>query len=89
MQKVQPIQARNDDMQKMHDQAASQLTRPRNAIERETRLAAMENAVWSQGMEGVSFTPAMRDRQRRFALGQLGMDALLAEALEEARTETT
>jgi len=89
MQKVKPIQARNDDMQKMHDQAPSQLPSPRNAIERETRLAAMENAIWSQGMEGIAFTPAMRDRQRRFALGQLSEQALLAEALAEARTETT
>lgn len=76
-------------MPKMHDQAPSQLPPPRNAIERETRLAAMENAIWSQGMEGIAFTPAMRDRQRRFALGQLGMDALLADALAEARNGAT
>ncbi len=76
-------------MPKMHDQAPSQLPPPRNAIERETRLAAMENAVWSQHMEGVSFTPVMCDRQRRFALGELSESALLAEALAEAQNGAT
>lgn len=75
-------------MPKMLDQAPSQLTPPRNAIERTERLAAMENAIWSQGMEGIAFTPAMRDRQRRFALGQLSEQALLAEALKEVQVAT-
>lgn len=65
--------------------ATTQLTVPTTESELARRLAEADNQVHSQRMEGVEFTPAMVERQRRFARGELDMDDLLKEAVEEAR----
>lgn len=61
------------------------MTKPATEAERDLRLAEADNQIHSQRMEGVEFTPAMIERQRRFAVGELTMDELLAETLGDAR----
>lgn len=61
------------------------LSSPSSKADLARRLAEADNQVHSQRMEGVEFTAAMIERQRRFAQGDLSMEELLKEAIGEAR----
>ncbi len=51
------------------------------------RRAALENAIASNEMEGVVFTPAMRDLLERSSLGLVSEEAFAREALAIALSD--
>ena len=51
------------------------------------RIAALENAIASNEMEGVVFTPAMRDLLERESLGLVSEEAFAREALAIALSD--
>lgn len=51
------------------------------------RRAALENAIASNEMEGVVFTPAMRDLLERSSLGLLTEEAFDREVLAMVRSD--
>ena len=50
------------------------------------RIAALENAIASNEMEGVVFTPAMRDLLERSSLGLVSEEAFDREVLAMVRS---
>ncbi len=52
------------------------------------RRAALENAIASNEMEGIVFTPAMRDLLERSSLGLVTEEAFDREVLAMVRSDT-